>query len=120
MTPRVHARYSREEMLAGLGWAYCDAGGGRPPKGHAAGTREVPCLNADAFDITWQKTERAYSPTTMYRDYALSPQEIHWESPNNLAGDSPTTARYIDHERRKRYVLLFAREAKKGSLGTRL
>lgn len=32
---RAHARYSREEMLAGIGWAYC---GDQPrvPKGHAA------------------------------------------------------------------------------------
>ena len=37
---RVHARYSREEMLAGIGWAFC---GEKPrvPKGHATGTREV-------------------------------------------------------------------------------
>lgn len=116
---RVHARYTREEMLAGLGWAYCDAAGGRPPRGHAAGTREVKALNADAFDITWQKSERAYSPTTMYRDYAISPREIHWESPNSLAADSATTARYVQHETRHRHILLFAREAKRGPCGTR-
>jgi hypothetical protein len=87
--------------------------------GHAAGTRQVPGLLAGAFDITWQKTERAYSPTTMYADHAISADEIHWESPNNLAHDAPTTRRYVEHEARGRSILLFARESKKGLLGTR-
>ncbi len=113
---RVHARYGREEMLAGLGWARCGPAG-RRPKGHAAGTREVADLRADAFDITWQKTEKAYSPTTMYADHAVSAQEIHWESPNALADDAATTRRYIEHEARGRSILLFAREVKRGPLG---
>ena len=66
---------------------------GRPPQGHAAGTREVRHLAADVFDITWQKAENAYPPTTMYRDYAISPNEIHWESPTKFLGP----ARYLDH-----------------------
>jgi superfamily II DNA or RNA helicase/HKD family nuclease len=114
---RVHARYGREEMLAGLGWAFCGEQG-RRPRGHAAGTREVPGLAADAFDITWQKTEKAYSPSTMYADHAISSTVIHWESPNNLAMDAPTTQRYVQHEARRRSILIFAREAKAGALGT--
>jgi hypothetical protein len=61
-------------MLAGLGWASCGPSP-RVPRGHAAGTRNVPALNADVFDITWRKTEKAYSPTTMYQDYAISPPD---------------------------------------------
>jgi hypothetical protein len=114
---RVHARYTREEMLAGLGWARCGENP-RVPRGHAAGTRDVPDLAADVFDITWRKTERAYSPTTMYQDYAISPGEIHWESPNSLGHDAPTTRRYVEHAQRGRHVLLFAREAKQGPVGT--
>ena len=30
--------------------------------------------NADAFLITLKKSDRDYSPTTMYRDFALSPR----------------------------------------------
>ncbi len=114
---RVHARYSREEMLAGIGWAYC-GDSPRVPQGHALGTRQAPDLSAEVFDITWRKTEKAYSPATMYRDYAISPQEIHWESPNNLSYDSPATRRYVEHAERGRHVLIFAREAKLGALGT--
>jgi hypothetical protein len=114
---RVHARYSREEMLAGIGWAYC---GERPrvPKGHAAGTRDAPLLQASVFDITWRKTEKAYSPTTMYQDYAISPRDVHWESPNGWSLDSASTMRCVDHERRGQHILLFARESKLGPVGT--
>ena len=114
---QVHARYTREEMLAGILWARSGTNP-RVPKGHAAGTREVPELAADVFDITWRKTEKAYSPTTMYQDYAISPNEIHWESPNGLAYDASTTQRYVEHESLGRNVLLFAREAKQGQIGT--
>lgn len=113
---RIHARYTREEMLAGLGWARCGSSP-RVPKGHAAGTRQVPELSADVFDITWRKTEKAYSPNTMYRDYAMSPQLVHWESPNSLTPDADTTRRYVEHEQRGRHVLLFARESKQGPTG---
>ena len=114
---RVHARYGREEMLAGLGWARC-GDNPRLPQGHAAGTREVPELAADVFDITWRKAEKAYSPTTMYQDYAIAPQEIHWESPNSLAYEAPTTRRYVEHVQHGRHILLFARESKVGPIGT--
>src|SRR5579875_2617308 len=47
-------------------------------------------LNTDAFLITLKKTETDYSPTTMYRDFALSPQLFHWESLSTTSAASPT------------------------------
>ncbi|MFN8077599.1 MAG: DUF3427 domain-containing protein [Kineosporiaceae bacterium] len=114
---RVHARYTREEMLAGLGWAHLDPSGPRVPRGHATGTRQLPELKADAFDITWRKAEAEYSPSTMYRDYAISASRIHWESPTALRSDAPAAVRYRTHAAEGRHVLLFAREAKAGPLG---
>jgi hypothetical protein len=49
---------------------------------------------------------------------AISPREIHWESPSNLDCQTPTTLRYVEHARRRRHILIFAREAKSGPLGT--
>ena len=115
---RVHARYTREEMLAGLGWAYLDGDRPRVPRGQAAGVRELPNLDADAFDVTWRKTQAAYSPTTMYRDYAISPRLIDWESPSAQRADAAVTHRYVEHEERGRHILLFARESKHGPMGT--
>jgi len=38
--------------------------------------------------ITLQKSEKDYSPSTMYEDYAIDRRHIHWQSPNDM---SPTT-----------------------------
>ena len=75
-------------------------------------------VNADAFLITLKKTETDYSPTTLYRDFALSPQLFHWESQSTTASTSPTGQRYIHHRERGSHILLFVREAKTDAFGT--
>ena len=73
---------------------------------------------SDAFLITLQKSEADYSPTTMYRDYAISPTLFHWESQSVTSASSPTGQRYLNHRRNGTNVLLFARQRKANSLGT--
>ncbi len=111
---RVHARYSRAEMLAGIGWADVDTS----VAGQVAGVRFVPRIRADVFDVTWQKSERDYSPNTMYRDYAISPTLLSWESQNAAHSESPAVQRYITHEQGGRHVLIFARESKSWEFGS--
>jgi hypothetical protein len=43
----------------------------------------------DVFFITLKKSERLFSPTTRYNDYAISPLEFHWES-QSLTTSAPT------------------------------
>lgn len=105
---RVHARYSRAEMLGGIGWIDADG----QVTGQQAGVRFVPGIQADVFDVTWQKSDRDYSPNTMYRDYAISPTLISWESQNRAHRENPTVQRYINHEQIGTHVLIFARESK--------
>ena len=50
-----------------------------------------------------------FSPTTRYRDYAISPELIHWESQSATAADSPTGQRYINQREDGTNVVLFAR-----------
>ena len=72
----LHCHYSRDELLVGL-----DAAGlERKPTSDMQGVRFVRDLNADVFTFTLKKSERDYSPTTMYRDYVMSPDLVHWES----------------------------------------
>ena len=51
----------------------------------------------------------AASPTTRYRDYAISPKLIHWESQSTTRADSETGLRYRNHERLGRSIMLFTR-----------
>jgi hypothetical protein len=74
--------------------------------------------NADAFLITLKKSDSDYSPTTMYRDFALSPDLFHWESQSTTSSPSPTGQRYIHHRERGSHILLFVRQAKTNALGT--
>ena len=68
----VHASYSREEILAALGFASLR----RTPSTMREGVAWCEAANADAFLITLKKSDRDYSPTTMYRDFALSPDVV--------------------------------------------
>jgi superfamily II DNA or RNA helicase/HKD family nuclease len=101
----VHAVYSRDEVLAGLG----DATAERPPT-MREGIRWIERAQADVFFVTLRKSEERFSPTTMYRDFALSPSDFHWESQSTTAERSPTGQRYIHHRHRRSRILLFVRD----------
>jgi superfamily II DNA or RNA helicase/HKD family nuclease len=110
----VHASYSREEILAALGFASLR----RTPSTMREGVAWCEAVNSDAFLITLKKSDRDYSPTTMYRDFALSPELFHWESQSTTSSASPTGQRYINHREKGAHILLFVRESKTNALGT--
>lgn len=110
----VHASYSREEILSALAFASLR----RTPSTMREGVAWCEEVGADAFLITLKKSDRDYSPTTMYSDFALSPSLFHWESQSTTSSTSPTGQRYIHHRERGSHILLFVRQAKTNSLGT--
>ena len=64
---------------------------------------------AELLAFTLDKSSGEFSPTTRYRDYAISRDLIHWESQSVTRADSETGCRYRNHERDGRSILLFAR-----------
>lgn len=103
----LHAEYTRDEALIGLGhWDL-----NRRPD-FREGVLHIPDRKVDAFFVTLHKTEDAYSPTTMYEDYAISDQLFHWQSQSTTSVDSPTGQRYILHRTHGYTPLLFVRERK--------
>ena len=111
---RVHARYQREEILAALGHASL----ARVPATFREGVLRSTEWNCDAFLITLKKADTDFSPTTMYRDYAISPDLFHWESQSTTSVDSPTGQRYLTHRDRGSSILLFVRDGKTNEMGT--
>jgi superfamily II DNA or RNA helicase len=103
----LHAEYTRDEALIGLGHWSLDR---RPD--FREGVLHIPGRKIDAFFITLQKTEEAYSPTTMYEDYAISDELFHWQSQSTTSAESPTGERYIRHHEHGYTPLLFVRERK--------
>ena len=65
--------------------------------------------------MTLKKSEADYSPTTMYRDYPISPTLFHWESQSTTSVDTPTGQRYLTGSST---VLLFVRDEQKDEFGT--
>ena len=65
--------------------------------------------------MTLKKSEADYSPTTMYRDYPISPTLFHWESQSTTSLGSPTGQRYLSGSS---HVLIFARQEQKDEFGT--
>ncbi len=110
----VHGRYQREEILAALDYAHLK----RVPRSFQAGVVYEPKWPADAFLVTLKKSQADYSPTTMYRDYAISPSLFHWESQSTTSVASPTGQRYLHHASRGSHILLFTREQRIDDLGT--
>ncbi|MFI6514962.1 DUF3427 domain-containing protein [Spirillospora sp. NPDC050679] len=104
---RLHARYSKDELLSAFGID--------KPRSWVQGVRWVEQEQADVFMVTINKTEQGFKPTTMYNDRAISPTLFQWESQSSTTEDSRDGQRYIHHVERGSSVHLFIRETKAGA-----
>ena len=67
--------------------------------------------------VTLQKDSSDYSPTTMYRDYALGPARFHWQSQSGTRPTDKKGKRHVDHSAVGITPLLFVRDHKKDDRG---
>jgi hypothetical protein len=108
----IGATYTRDEILAAFG---------RLEPGvrysHQAGPWFHEPAGTEVLFITLRKTERDYSPTTMYRDYAISPELFHWESPHTTRQTSAPGQRWLQQRTNGLRVLLAVREHKLDAWG---
>lgn len=81
------------------------------------GVKWLPDKKIDVLFVTLNKSDKDYSPTTMYNDYSINETLFHWQSQSTTADTSPTGQRYINHIKEGSKVLLCVREAKKDSFG---
>jgi superfamily II DNA or RNA helicase/HKD family nuclease len=101
---QVHARYTRTEILAGFG-----VGTRAKPPEWREGVRYAREARADLCAFTLDKTSGQFSPTTRYKDFAISKDLIHWESQSNLRANTETGQRYQHHATMGTSIMLFAR-----------
>ena len=105
---RIHALYSRVEIQAALD----DTKNGKI-NSFREGVRYLSDIKTDIFLFTADKSSAGFSPTTRYRDYAISSKLIHWESQSKTSSSSPTGQRYINHLANGHTILLFGRHSTK-------
>ncbi|MCO4261483.1 DUF3427 domain-containing protein [Pseudarthrobacter sp. MDT3-26] len=102
-----HATYRREEILAALQYGSLELSKNVQ---HREGVAWCPATSTDAFFVTLNKDDKKHSATTMYKDYAISPELFHWESQNATSPGSPTGKRYLDRASHGSRVLIFTRD----------
>ena len=101
----LHADYTRSEVLLAFGDGTISA-----PSPSREGVRWLPEIATDLLFVTLRKSERSFSPSTMYRDYAISRTRFHWESQNATHDQTPTGRRYVDHVARGTDIIMFVRD----------
>jgi superfamily II DNA or RNA helicase len=106
----VHCTYTRDQILVAMDYL--------KPNTVREGVKYLPEKDIDLLFVTLNKSDKDYSPTTMYNDYSINERLFHWQSQSTTTPESPTGKRYANHKVQGSKVLLFVREFKKDLAGT--
>ena len=106
----LHAKYSRDEILAAFGKHTVDK-----KYSSREGVLKIKEKNTELLFVTLDKSEGAFSPTTNYEDYAISDKIFHWQSQNSAKPEAGAGLSYIKHLSQEKKILLFVREKTKDS-----
>lgn len=109
---RLHATYSRDEVIAGWGLRAGD---------HLREVREGVAFDAEqrveVLFVTLDKSDDSFRPAIRYADYPISSTLFRWESQNRTTPTSPTGQRYQHHREQGVQIHLFVRAGKKDERG---
>ena len=100
----LHCSYTRDQILVAMDF--------EKPSTVREGVKWLPEKQTDLFFITLNKSDKDYSPTTLYDDYSINEELFHWQSQSTTSTSSPTGQRYINHVKNGSKILLFVREYK--------
>ena len=100
----VHCTYTRDQILVALDFL--------KPATVREGVKYLPDKKIDIAFVTLNKSDKDYSPTTMYNDYSINETMFHWQSQSTTSESSATGQRYIHHKENSSTFLLFVREFK--------
>ena len=109
---KVHARYTRDQILAAFGFSTFDK-----KSSSREGVAFSHELNTELLFINLIKSEENFSPTTMYDDYAINESLFHWQSQNAAGPETIKGLSYIEHQKIGKRILLFVREKNKDEYG---
>lgn len=103
---KLHSRYTRDQILAAFEINTFEKLGGA----FGLGVVSVPNKNTEILFVTLKKSEKEYSPTTLYQDFAISDSLFHWQTQNSARSDRGRGLGYIQHQKNNKTILLFVRE----------
>ena len=102
---KLHSRYSRDQILAAFGLSTFDK-----KSSNREGVAENKKLNTELLFIDLIKSEKDFSPSTLYQDYAISETVFHWQTQNATSPEKGKGLSYINHKSADKIILLFVRE----------
>ena len=105
----VHCSYTRDQILVALDFMN--------PSALREGVKYLENKKTDLLFVTLNKSDKEYSPTTMYNDYSINNELFHWQSQSTTTPQSKTGQRYIHHREMGTSVMIFVREYKNTKLG---
>jgi superfamily II DNA or RNA helicase len=105
---KLHSRYTREQILAAFGLSTFEE-----KSSNREGVALIQSLNTELLFVDLIKSEKDFSPSTLYQDYAISEQLFHWQTQNSARPDIGKGLSYIEQNEQNKTVLLFVRERNK-------
>ena len=105
----LHCTYTRDQLLVAMDFMN--------PNSVREGVKWLPEKQIDVLFVTLNKSDKDYSPTTMYNDYSINETLFHWQSQSTTTDTGSVGQRYINHRKRGSKVLLFVREFKSDIVG---
>lgn len=108
----IHADYSTKQVLTAL-----NVINEEKVFNLVAGVYYAQEFNLDVFFITLNKSDKYFSETTSYEDYAIDSWLFHWQSQSRTTITSEVGKRYINQRTNGSKVLLFVRENRKDESG---
>ncbi|MBS5884061.1 DEAD/DEAH box helicase [Clostridium sp.] len=103
----LHCDYSTDVIMAALGYYNED----KKPA-FREGVIYFEDKKLDIFFITLNKSDKDFSPSTLYEDYAINERLFHWQTQSRTSVESITGQRYINHLKSGNKIALFVREYK--------
>lgn len=103
----IHCSYNTAQILAAFGYFNEES-----CPSFREGVKYFKDKKLDTFFITLNKSDKDFSPSTLYEDYAINESLFHWQSQSRIAEKSITGQRYVNHRNTGNSIALFAREYK--------
>jgi len=110
---KLHARYNRDQVLSAFGVNSFDK-----KSSSREGVVDLKNENIELLFVTLQKTDKKFSPTTLYHDYAISENMFHWQSQNSAIPEKGKGKSYIQQSKTGKKFILFVREQNNDEYGS--
>lgn len=106
----VHSEYTTAQIMAAFEYYNAEAA----PR-FQGGVKHFQEKDIDVFFVTLNKSDKDFSPSTLYEDYAINEELFHWQTQSRVRPTSDVAKRYINHRKNNHQIALFVREYRRAN-----